>query len=151
LEGAGARVEVADNGRRAVERLLNGPQPAPFDVVLMDLQMPELDGFGATAQIRGDVRFDQLPIIAMTAHATLEERERGRRAGTQAPISKPTDPAVLFATVRHHYRPSAESIAAALDAPGEAPAAAASSEAGDALPVVAGLDTADGLLRLGGN
>src|SRR5262249_56727589 len=86
-----------------------------------------------------------------TTDTTEDDRERCLADGMQDHISKPIDPAVLFATVRHHYRPSAEAIAAALDAPGEAPAAAASSEAGDALPVVAGLDTADGLLRLGGN
>ena len=85
LEGAGARVEVADNGRIAVERLLTGPRPAPFDVVLMDLQMPELDGIGATAKIRADADFDALPIIAMTAHATVEERERCLAAGHAGP------------------------------------------------------------------
>ena len=105
LESAGARVEVADNGRIAVERLLTGPRPAPFDVVLMDLQMPELDGVGATARIRAEADFDALPIIAMTAHATVEERERCLAAGMQDHISKPIDPAVLYATVRHHCRP----------------------------------------------
>src|SRR5205814_10141213 len=83
LEGTGARVEVAANGRIAVERLLEGPVPPPFDLVLMDLQMPELDGLGATAQIRADARFASLPIVAMTAHATVEERERCLAAGMQ--------------------------------------------------------------------
>ncbi len=67
-------MEVANNGREAVERLFDGPQPPPFDVVLMDLQMPEMDGHQATAKIRSDARFAALPIIAMTAHATIEER-----------------------------------------------------------------------------
>ena len=52
LEGAGATVKVANNGREAVEILSNGPQPPPFDVVLMDLQMPEMDGYQATAKLR---------------------------------------------------------------------------------------------------
>ena len=57
LEGAGATVKVANNGREAVEILSNGPQPPPFDVVLMDLQMPEMDGYQATAKLRSDARF----------------------------------------------------------------------------------------------
>ncbi|HEU4418735.1 MAG TPA: response regulator, partial [Planctomycetota bacterium] len=71
LEGAGAAVVVAGNGRKAVELLSNGVQPPPFDVVLMDLQMPEMDGFQATKRLRSDPRSSALPIIAMTAHATM--------------------------------------------------------------------------------
>src|SRR5206468_64803 len=71
LEGAGAAVTVAHNGRQAVAVLLSGPQPPPFDVVLMDLQMPEMDGYQATAKIRSDARLELLTIIAMTAHATI--------------------------------------------------------------------------------
>jgi PAS domain S-box-containing protein len=152
LESTGARVEIANNGRIAVERLLTGPQPVPFDAVLMDLQMPELDGVGATAKIRADPRFDHLPIIAMTAHATLEEREHCLSAGMQDHIAKPIDPAVLFATVRHHCRRPTEAVAVAPVAPSVAPGPpVAPGPAGASLPVVAGLDTAEGLLRLGGN
>ncbi len=59
LEGAGATVKVANNGREAVDILSNGPQPPPFDVVLMDLQMPEMDGYQATAKLRADARFSR--------------------------------------------------------------------------------------------
>jgi two-component system sensor histidine kinase/response regulator len=75
LEGVGATVEVVNNGREAVDKLFNGPIPPPYDVVLMDLQMPVMDGHQATAKIRSDPRFTTLPIYAMTAHATLEERD----------------------------------------------------------------------------
>ena len=105
LEGAGATVKVANNGREAVEILSNGPQPPPFDVVLMDLQMPEMDGYQATAKLRSDARFATLPIIAMTAHATIEERQRCLAAGMNDHISKPIDPALLFETVGRFYKP----------------------------------------------
>src|SRR5213078_4911466 len=104
LEGAGATVRVAGNGREAVEILSNGPQPPPFDVVLMDLQMPEMDGYQATAKLRFDARFAALPIIAMTAHATIEERQRCLASGMNDHISKPIDPGALFETVARYYR-----------------------------------------------
>ncbi len=58
----------------------------------MDLQMPEMDGYQATAKLRADARFKALPIIAMTAHATIEERQRCLAAGMNDHISKPIDP-----------------------------------------------------------
>ena len=100
-------MKVANNGRDgAYEILVNGPQPPPFDVVLMDLQMPEMDGYQATAKIRADARFAKLPIIAMTAHATIEERQRCLAAGMNDHISKPIDPANLFETVGKFYKPA---------------------------------------------
>ena len=96
LEGAGATVKVANNGREAVDILSSGPQPPPFDLVLMDLQMPEMDGYQATAKLRSDARFATLPIIAMTAHATIEERQRCLAAGMNDHVSKPIDPENLF-------------------------------------------------------
>ena len=148
LEGAGATVKVANHGREAVEILSNGPQPPPFDVVLMDLQMPEMDGYQATARLRGDPRFGSLPIIAMTAHATIEERQHCLAAGMNDHISKPIDPAVLFETVGRFYKPTAaapvtEQKAQKTDTP--------ASEPGNGVPVIAGLDTRDGLSRVAGN
>jgi two-component system sensor histidine kinase/response regulator len=145
LEGAGATVTVAVNGRLAVEALSNGPTPPPFDVVLMDLQMPEMDGHQATAKLRGDPRFVDLPIIAMTAHATLEERQRCLAEGMNDHVSKPIDPAALIDTVARYFK-SDPAGAAEAPAPGPAP-----SPSGDDLPVIEGLDTADGLARVMGN
>jgi two-component system, sensor histidine kinase and response regulator len=132
LEGAGARIRVAGNGREACEILLNGPQPAPFDLVLMDLQMPEMDGYQATAKLRDDPRIGTMPIIAMTAHATVEERQRCLAAGMNDHIAKPIDPATLFETVERFYR-------------------AAATLAPDDLPAIPNLDTGAGLSRVGGN
>jgi two-component system sensor histidine kinase/response regulator len=147
LEGVGAKVQVANNGREAVDALLPGPYPPPYDMVLMDLQMPEMDGYQATARIRGDSRFTELPIIAMTAHATLEERSRCLAAGMNDHISKPIHPNLLVATLTRYYRPT-DAAATATPSP---PVAARVSAPADELPRVEGLDTADGMRRVGGN
>jgi two-component system, sensor histidine kinase and response regulator len=144
LEGVGAAVTVAGNGREAVELVSRGPQPPPFDVVLMDLQMPEMDGYQATVKLRSDSRSAALPIIAMTAHATIEERQRCLAAGMNDHIAKPIDPSSLFETVGRFYEPATDS----------APFKEAQSGAGEAapaLPSIATLDTKDGLSRVGGN
>jgi CheY-like chemotaxis protein/HPt (histidine-containing phosphotransfer) domain-containing protein len=99
LESAGAHVTVAANGKIAVDLLCNGPQPTPFDVVLMDLQMPEMDGQTATEILRSDARFNQLPILAMTAHALVEERQRCLQVGMNDHVTKPLDPDALFAAL----------------------------------------------------
>ncbi len=148
LEGAGATVRLAHNGREAVDILLNGEQPPPFDAVLMDLQMPEMDGYQATARIRAEARFAQLPIIAMTAHATIEERQRCLAAGMNDHLPKPIDPALLFDTVaRNLKRPEAAPLPAKAS-----PKPTASTVAGTTdLPAVEGLDVQDGLTRVAGN
>jgi two-component system sensor histidine kinase/response regulator len=149
LEGVGAAVGVACNGREAVDRLLHGPQPPSFDLVLMDLQMPEMDGYQATAKIRSDPRFGGLPIIAMTAHATMEERQRCLAAGMDDHVSKPIDPVVLFETVGRFYQAPGASEPATEPEPAPPKHGAASSH--DELPSVDGLDAADGLARVAGN
>jgi signal transduction histidine kinase/DNA-binding response OmpR family regulator len=146
LEGAGATVTVANNGRQAVDALLGVGYPPPYDLVLMDLQMPEMDGYQATARIREDSRFNTFPIIAMTAHATLEERTRCIAAGMNDHISKPIHPSLLFDTVARYYRPAAARAAAA-----SVPRAVAAASPDLGLPTVEGLNTVEGLLRVAGN
>jgi len=143
LESAGASVKVADHGGIAVKLLQNGPQPPPFDIVLMDLQMPEMDGFTATRILRADPRFKDLPIIAMTAHALVEERERCLQAGMVDHVTKPIDPDALFAALARWTKPRKVTAAAA---PGAAPATV---EAG--VPEIAGVDVAGALKRVAGN
>jgi CheY-like chemotaxis protein len=108
----------------------------------MDLQMPEMDGYQATTRLRSHARFASLPIIAMTAHATMEERERCLAAGMNDHVSKPIDPAHLIATVGRFVTPA------------EAPVAHASSRVENVVPVlppIANLDANAGLSRVGGN
>ena len=105
LAKAGATVECVDNGRLAVERI--EADADAFDGILMDVQMPELDGLAATRAIRQSYDAETMPIIAMTAHALAEERQRCLDAGMNDHIAKPIDPALLFATIlRHCKRPS---------------------------------------------
>jgi two-component system sensor histidine kinase/response regulator len=152
LEGAGATVRVAVNGRDAVEILSNGPQPPPFDVVLMDLQMPIMDGYQATAKLRSDARFATLPIIAMTAHATVEERQRCLDAGMNDHISKPIDPEHLFETVGRFYQPPLKILSSdTLSSTGGEERGERKSSQLDELQAIAGLDTMDGLSRVAGN
>ena len=142
LEHAGATITVADNGARAVELLQSGSADTPFDVVLMDLQMPEMDGYQATTRLRADKRFASLPIIAMTAHATVEERERCLAAGMNDHVSKPIDPVHLIETVGRFVTP------ATMPAPG-------ATEQHEDLPPellsIAALDARAGLARVGGS
>jgi signal transduction histidine kinase/DNA-binding response OmpR family regulator len=135
LESAGAIVTVAGNGREAVN-LMKQSEPGAFDMVLMDLQMPEMDGYEATRLLRSDSRFQQIPIIAMTAHALAEERQRCLDAGMNDHISKPIDPDALFATLARWTK--------RLPRP-ENPAA------GGGLPAIAGVDIDGGLRRVAGN
>lgn len=101
LEGVGVRVTVVDNGRAAVERALEGG----FHGVLMDIQMPEMDGYEATVAIREAGKFPDLPIIAMTANAMAGDRERAFSAGMNEHIAKPIDPANLFLALKRWMVP----------------------------------------------
>ena len=98
LKKKGYRIDVANDGREALEKL----NAEKYDLVLMDVQMPLLDGLETTRLIRRDGRWDRLPVIAMTAHAMNGDRERCLQSGMNAYISKPVQPAHLIATVKRH-------------------------------------------------
>jgi CheY-like chemotaxis protein len=98
LRDAGAEVTVAGNGRSALEKLEDF-RTVPFHLVLMDMQMPEMDGAEATRRIRGQARFDDLPVIAMTAHAMIEEQQQCLALGMNDYIAKPIDVNVFFETI----------------------------------------------------
>ncbi|HEX4909219.1 MAG TPA: response regulator, partial [Permianibacter sp.] len=149
LADLNVNVTVADNGAKALELL--GQQP--FDLVLMDMQMPVMDGLTATRTLRADSRFATLPVIAMTANALAGDRERCLDAGMNDHLGKPIDPDRLFdALLRWLPNHSAD---AATSANGNAAngtrtvhgktVQAAELPAG--LPAIAGLDLQQGLRR----
>jgi two-component system chemotaxis sensor kinase CheA len=84
LEVAGYRVEVAADGAQALHKLRAGP----FDLVVSDVEMPNLDGNGLTRAIRDEPRFAQLPVVLVTSLASPADRERGAEAGADAYIIK---------------------------------------------------------------
>ncbi len=95
LRKKGYHIDVANDGREALKMLA----AAHYDLVLMDVQMPVLDGLETTRLIRGEAKWDRLPVVAMTAHAMNGDRERCLQAGMNAYISKPVQPAHLIATI----------------------------------------------------
>ena len=98
MQEQGAEVEVAANGKVGLEMVRSHPL-AYYDVVLMDLQMPVMDGYEATRILRLDPQHAHLPIFAMTAHAMAEEKQRCMALGMNGHLSKPIDPEVLFETL----------------------------------------------------
>ena len=155
LAAAGIAVSLAGNGQEAVDAVRTNH----FDAVLMDLQMPVMDGYTATRAIRQDARFKNLPIIAMTAHAMAGDREKSSQAGMNCHITKPIDPEALYATL-------AKWISAAASAGEAGPKAAAPREPAADIPDGAapaypeeqpfpasldGFDLPSGLRRLQGN
>jgi len=97
LKDTGVALDVAGNGEEAVAMVIRGA--VPYDLVLMDIQMPVMDGYEATRTIREDRRFASLPIIAMTAHALQEELQKILRAGMDAYITKPIDAKAMLRTM----------------------------------------------------
>jgi signal transduction histidine kinase/CheY-like chemotaxis protein/HPt (histidine-containing phosphotransfer) domain-containing protein len=140
LESAGISVTTAKDGCEAVDTVFSQDIHA-FDAILMDVQMPVMDGYEATRRIRADARFTNLPIIAMTAHAMAEEREQCLTAGMNDHIAKPIDPILLFQTLSRW-------LPADTATPSHAPETVEAVMTG--IPDIAGLDSKAGLRRAGG-
>ncbi len=144
LEDAEVFVDLAENGAVAL-RLVRENE---YDVVLMDMQMPVMDGIEATRIIRADQRFDKLPIIAMTANAMASDRALCLDAGMNDHIAKPIDPDQLFGVLLRWIRRT--DGAGSIVLPGT-PLRASERRAGDLPPDIKGIDVRAGLTRTGGN
>jgi polar amino acid transport system substrate-binding protein len=168
LEGAGLNVALANNGQEAVSRI----KETNYDAVLMDVQMPVMDGYTATREIRKwesedrgqrtDIRgqnsnlqppTSNIPIIAMTAHAMAGDEDKSIEAGMNDHVTKPIDPDQLFTTLQNWIKPKAKR--AALQKPAVSIETSVEDQvisAGEILPEsLPGFDLAAGLERLRGN
>jgi two-component system sensor histidine kinase/response regulator len=144
LTDAGFDVEVAGNGRVAVD-MVKDNTGAPWDIVLMDMQMPVLDGVSATVEIRGDAAFVDLPIVAMTANAMQQDRDRCHAAGMQDFITKPIEPDELWRALLRWIKPRTRD-----PVPGSVRKPAGPLEPSDGVEIprdIDGLDVATGLRR----
>jgi two-component system, sensor histidine kinase and response regulator len=141
LASAGMEAVLATNGQEALDVLARDPD---FDGVLMDIQMPVMDGYTATRAIRSNPAFKDLPIIALTANAMAGEKEKLLEAGLWDHIAKPLNVSAMFATLARWIQPRARSRAAAP----AASAAAAPSAAALAAPAPLAHPAADWLNAL---
>ena len=140
LTRAGVRVSVARDGQEALDMLADHA----FDGVLMDCQMPVLDGYAATRELRRQPRWRALPVIAMTANAMVGDRDRAVASGMNDHIAKPIRVEEMFATLARWIRPAAGTGADAPDAP---PVEASR----DPLAGVAGIDCRAGVAAMMGD
>jgi PAS domain S-box-containing protein len=102
LAGIGCEVDLAENGRVAIDKIAS----SGYDLVLMDMQMPEMDGLRATREIRKDVSLNDLPIVAMTANAMGSDREQCMLAGMNDYLAKPFVPDQLFLILDKWIKPT---------------------------------------------
>jgi signal transduction histidine kinase/HPt (histidine-containing phosphotransfer) domain-containing protein/FixJ family two-component response regulator len=148
LRDAGLRVDLAENGVDAVT-MVSGAGQTAYALVLMDMQMPGMDGVEATRRIRALPQGRALPIIAMTANAFADDRERCFAAGMNDFIAKPIDPQIVFATLLKWLPVPAgnasESVAEPLNATSATPLATTTAEPLERLQNLPGLDLQRGL------
>ncbi|MCC7598612.1 response regulator [Janthinobacterium sp. FW305-129] len=136
LNDAGIRVDIAGNGAIALAKI----EENAYDGVLMDCQMPVMDGYQATRKLRQDPRYSNLPVIAMTANAMVGDKEKCLDAGMNDFIAKPIDVAQLFGTLARWIAPAMPQEVAAVVTQPEAE-----------LPVISGLKMTEAMRRVGGN
>ncbi|TNF99646.1 MAG: response regulator, partial [Gammaproteobacteria bacterium] len=142
LEQAMFIVDIANNGQEALDKL----EQHTYDCVLMDIQMPVMDGYTATRKIREQDKYNNLPVLAMTANAMVEDKEQAEAAGMNDHIPKPVNPQELFSTLLKWIKPGERELPDGVRH--EDLADETASELPDQL---FGIDIEAGLQRVGGN
>jgi two-component system sensor histidine kinase/response regulator len=140
LRQACCTVDLAENGRIALEKLAANT----YDLVLMDMQMPVMDGLEATRALRRKPELNALPVVAMTANALASDRQRCLDAGMNDYLAKPIEPEKLWQALRVWIRPRPPAAVAQATTPAVAPAPTFDAD-------IAGIDTAPALRRMMGN
>lgn len=146
LEQEGFYVEVAEDGKIAVEKLSTNNN---YDLVLMDLQMPVMDGYDATIEIRKDERFKDLPIVAMTADAMTGVRDQVKEVGMNDYVTKPINPKKLWEALSRWIKPGERELPESF----KKSKGKVNDQADDTimLPVVDGINVEEGLSHVSGN
>lgn len=159
LKNVGIQVTLANNGQVGVDKVL-ASEPETFDLVLMDIQMPVLDGYEATEEIYRHKKFQQLPIIAMTANAMVTDRKKSIDAGMNAHISKPINPKIFYDTLatwidnskQQQYAHVEDAVEETVDTIAEIKQNSPIKQITEIqIPDLPGIDIKDGLNRLNGN
>ena len=156
MECRGIQVTIANNGQEALDQLA-AVAPDYYHLVLMDLQMPVMDGYEATRRLRTDPRYFSLPLVAMSAHAMIEERERCQALGMNGHLSKPIELEVFYDTLARYYTASKKkSLEAGINNPlthpmdGVAPPIAPTRDKDDMPDTLPPFNISAALLRLNG-
>ena len=145
FEQAGFIVEIANNGKEAVDKVIASGVPSTYDIILMDLQMPVMDGYTATIEIRKHSIFNDLPIVAMTADAMMGIKEKCISVGMMDFVTKPIDPDEVFGALVTWIKPGERKVEY-LPKPKEV-----SNDSDEPLPEFKNINVKDGLIRVGGN
>ncbi|MBI2416533.1 MAG: response regulator [Ignavibacteriales bacterium] len=145
LEAAGFIVEIANHGMESVEKVFNSGTPSKYDIILMDLQMPVMDGYTATREIRKSKASEEIPIVAMTADAMTGIKEKCIDCGMQGFVSKPIDPDEMFGALVKWIKPGARELVPQISEKTEQEVSLL------VMPEFANIDVGDGLRHVGGN
>ncbi|MCF7859972.1 MAG: PAS domain S-box protein, partial [Candidatus Cloacimonetes bacterium] len=149
FEGVGFNVEIAENGRIAFEKVRDSGIPSKYNLVFMDIQMPEMDGYTATEEIRKLADYKELPILGLTADAMSGVREKCIKSGMMDFVTKPIDPDAAFGAIVKWIKPGDVKNKIIDDIKDYAKGKETDLEI--EIPELEGIDIQNGLLRVGGN